>query len=93
MAAGVVRYVGEPLAVVVAEDGYAAEDAAELADLDIEPLPPVLEAAVAADEALGRQSKAKRSAAPAHPIGALVRSTGTGICGNSRILRRSPTLF
>jgi CO/xanthine dehydrogenase Mo-binding subunit len=48
LAAGVVRYVGEPLAVVVAEDGYAAEDAAELADLDIEPLPPVLEAAVAA---------------------------------------------
>jgi carbon-monoxide dehydrogenase large subunit/6-hydroxypseudooxynicotine dehydrogenase subunit gamma len=48
LAADVVRYVGEPLAVVVAEDGYAAEDAAELADLDIEPLPPVLDAAVAA---------------------------------------------
>jgi len=48
LAAGVVRYVGEPLAVVVAEEGYAAEDAAELADLDIEPLPPVLDAAVAA---------------------------------------------
>ena len=48
LAAGVVRYVGEPLAVVVAEDGYAAEDAAELADLDIEPLPPVLDAAAAA---------------------------------------------
>jgi carbon-monoxide dehydrogenase large subunit/6-hydroxypseudooxynicotine dehydrogenase subunit gamma len=48
LAAGVVRYVGEPLAVVVAEDGYAAEDAAELADLDIEPLPPVLDADAAA---------------------------------------------
>ena len=48
LAAGVVRYVGEPLAVVVAEDGYAAEDAAELADVDIEPLPPVLDAAAAA---------------------------------------------
>ena len=47
LAADVVRYVGEPLAVVVAEDGYAAEDAAELADLDIDPLPPVLDAAVA----------------------------------------------
>ena len=35
LAAGMVRYVGEPLAVVVAEDGYAAEDAAELADFDI----------------------------------------------------------
>jgi carbon-monoxide dehydrogenase large subunit/6-hydroxypseudooxynicotine dehydrogenase subunit gamma len=48
LATDVVRYVGEPLAVVVAGDGYAAEDAAELADLDIEPLPPVLDAAAAA---------------------------------------------
>src|SRR5215467_13719256 len=48
LAAGVVRYVGEPLAVVVAGDAYAAEDAAELADLDIEPLPPVLDAAAGA---------------------------------------------
>jgi carbon-monoxide dehydrogenase large subunit len=47
LAAGVVRYVGEPLAVVVAEDAYAAEDAAELVDIDIDPLPPVLTAAAA----------------------------------------------
>ena len=45
LAAGVVRYVGEPLAVVVAEDPYAAEDAAELVDVDIDPLPAVLTAA------------------------------------------------
>jgi len=48
LAAGVVRYVGEPLAVVVAEDAYAAEDAAELVDVDIDPLPAVLTAAAAA---------------------------------------------
>src|SRR5215831_1750047 len=54
LAGDVVRYVGEPLAVVVAEDGYAAEDAAELADLDIEPLPPVLNAAAAAGPAAPR---------------------------------------
>jgi aerobic carbon-monoxide dehydrogenase large subunit len=54
LAADVVRYVGEPLAVVVAEDGYAAEDAAELADLDIEPLPPVLDAAAAAGPGAAR---------------------------------------
>ena len=48
LAAGVVRYVGEPLAVVVAEDPYAAEDAAELVDIDIDPLPAVLDAAAAA---------------------------------------------
>jgi len=50
LAAGVVRYVGEPLAVVVARDAYAAEDAAELVDLDIEPLPAVLDAAAAAGD-------------------------------------------
>jgi carbon-monoxide dehydrogenase large subunit/6-hydroxypseudooxynicotine dehydrogenase subunit gamma len=48
LAAGVVRYVGEPLAVVVAEDAYAAEDAAELVEPDIEPLPAVVDAAAAA---------------------------------------------
>jgi len=48
LADGVVRYVGEPLAVVVAEDAYAAEDAAELVDIDIDPLPAVLTAAASA---------------------------------------------
>ncbi|MCY3805808.1 MAG: xanthine dehydrogenase family protein molybdopterin-binding subunit [bacterium] len=40
-----VRYVGDPVAVVIAEDPYLAEDAAELAFVDIEPLEPVLQAA------------------------------------------------
>ena len=31
-----VRYVGEPVAVVVAEDAYLAEDAAELVEIDID---------------------------------------------------------
>ncbi len=39
-----VRYVGEPIAVVFAEDPYAAEDAANLVVPDIEPLAPVLSA-------------------------------------------------
>lgn len=38
-----VRYVGEPVAVVVAEDRYLAEDAAELIEVEYEPLPPVLD--------------------------------------------------
>ena len=37
------RYVGEPLAVVVARDRYVAEDAAELVAVDYEPLEPVLD--------------------------------------------------
>ncbi|MCY3924834.1 MAG: xanthine dehydrogenase family protein molybdopterin-binding subunit [bacterium] len=44
LAAERVRYVGDPVAVVIAEDAYLAEDAAELAFVDVEPLEPVLEA-------------------------------------------------
>jgi carbon-monoxide dehydrogenase large subunit len=36
-----VRYVGEPVAVVIAEDRYVAEDALERIQVDYEPLPPV----------------------------------------------------
>lgn len=39
-----VRYVGEPVAAVFAEDPYLAEDAAELVVLDIEELPAILHA-------------------------------------------------
>ena len=37
-----VRYVGEPIAVVVADSQALAEDALEAIDVDISPLPPVL---------------------------------------------------
>jgi len=40
-----VRFVGEPIAVVVAESPYLAADAAEMIWADIEPLPPVLDLA------------------------------------------------
>lgn len=38
-----VRYVGEPVAVIVAESRAIAEDAAELIDIDFEPLPAVID--------------------------------------------------
>ena len=38
LAKGTVRYVGEPVAVVFADNAYVAEDAAELVELSIEPL-------------------------------------------------------
>jgi carbon-monoxide dehydrogenase large subunit len=49
-----VRHVGEAVAVILAESRYAAEDAAELVTLDLDPLPPVLdpEAALRPDAAL-----------------------------------------
>jgi CO/xanthine dehydrogenase Mo-binding subunit len=42
LARDVVRYSGEPVAVVVAESRYAAEDGAELVDVEYEPRPAVL---------------------------------------------------
>ncbi|HEX6289322.1 MAG TPA: hypothetical protein VFZ66_09040, partial [Herpetosiphonaceae bacterium] len=38
-----VRYVGEPIAMVVAESRYIAEDAAELIEVEYEPLPAVVD--------------------------------------------------
>ncbi|WP_411278172.1 xanthine dehydrogenase family protein molybdopterin-binding subunit [Gaiella sp.] len=43
-----VRYVGEPIAVVVARDRYLAEDAAELVDVDYDQLDAVLDPVAAA---------------------------------------------
>ena len=42
MAVDRARYVGEPVAAVVAEDRYLAEDATALAEVDYEPLTPVV---------------------------------------------------
>src|SRR5262245_14522508 len=41
---GRVRYVGEPVAAVFAEDAYLAEDAAEQVSVEVRELPPVLDA-------------------------------------------------
>ena len=45
-----VRYVGEPVAVVVATDRYVAEDACEAIRVDYEPLPVVTEAEAAIED-------------------------------------------
>jgi carbon-monoxide dehydrogenase large subunit len=51
LARDVVRWVGEPVAVVVAEGRYQGEDAADLVDVDYEALPPVIDMGDAADDA------------------------------------------
>ena len=43
LAEGEVRFVGDPVALVVAESRSLAEDAAELVEIDYEPLPPVID--------------------------------------------------
>lgn len=49
-----VRYVGEPVVMVVGDDPYSAEDAAELVEVDYEPLDPIttVDKALAADATL-----------------------------------------
>src|SRR5216684_5626510 len=48
LASQVVRYVGEAVAFVVAENRYIAEDAADLVDVDYDPLPVVITPEVSA---------------------------------------------
>lgn len=67
LARGRVRYVGEPVAVVFAEDPYTAEDAANLVFADIEALPAVTDAHAAPVEFL-----------PAHDTEATVIEKGYG---------------
>jgi aerobic carbon-monoxide dehydrogenase large subunit len=47
LAEGEVRFVGDPVALVVAENRYLAEDAAELVEVDYEPLAAVVDYTVA----------------------------------------------
>jgi carbon-monoxide dehydrogenase large subunit len=49
LADAMVRYVGEPVAVVVADSRYVAEDAAELVEVDYEPLAAVVDGLRAVD--------------------------------------------
>lgn len=50
LASDTVRFVGEPLAVLVAEDSSTAADAAELIWADIDPLPPMLDPVASLDD-------------------------------------------
>jgi carbon-monoxide dehydrogenase large subunit len=52
-----VRYVGEPVAMVVARDPYAAEDAGELVDVEIQSYPAIVEL----DDAVSPQARAIHS--------------------------------
>lgn len=58
LASDVLRYVGEPVAIVIAKDAYLAEDAADRVGLEIEELPPILDAQAPPGEwAYGRSTE------------------------------------
>jgi len=69
-----VRFVGEPVAVVVARDRYLAEDAAEMVEVDYEPLPAVVDP--------------ERALEPDAPI--LHEKVGTNLAGNRRLVYGDP---
>lgn len=70
LAGPAVRYVGEPIAVVLAEDAYTAEDAAELVVVDLVEEPVVLDASgpVAAELSLGYGNVEGAFAGAAHVV-------------------------
>jgi aerobic carbon-monoxide dehydrogenase large subunit len=58
LATGRVRYVGDPVAAVFADDPYIAEDAADLVAMEIEELPVVLSAEQLGEFSPGRDTEA-----------------------------------
>lgn len=96
LAAQKVRYVGEPVAVVIARDRYVAEDAAALVAVDYEPLGVVTNPAIAAEEAsallhegLGSNVLLER-VFEAGDITAAKAGTPMTVSGTFRIHRKSP---
>jgi len=69
-----VRFVGEPVAVVVARDRYLAEDAAEMVEVAYEPLPAVVDP--------------ERALEPGAPI--LHEKVGSNLAGNRRLVYGNP---
>ncbi len=80
-----VRFVGEPVAFVVAEDRYVAEDAAELIDVGYEPFPAVMDL----EAALAESSPLVHADVAANRAGRLVQQVGDpdgAFAGAARVL-------
>jgi 2-furoyl-CoA dehydrogenase large subunit len=69
-----VRFVGEPVAVVIARDRYLAEDAADLVEVDYEPLPAVIDP--------------EKALEPDAPV--LHEKVGTNLAGHRRLVYGDP---
>jgi aerobic carbon-monoxide dehydrogenase large subunit len=67
-----VRYVGEPVALVVVEDRYAAEDMADLVQVEYERLPPITDA----EQAMAPDALALHDGATTNLAATLVMGTG-----------------
>ncbi len=69
LAEGKVRFYGDPVAIVIADDKYTARDAIDLIDIDYEPLPAAidLEKAMQPDAPLLYEEYGTNVALPIHP--------------------------
>ncbi len=80
-----VRYVGEPVAVILAESRALAEDAAELAEVDYEPLP----ALASAETALASGATVLHETVPGNVAARWTQGTGdveTAFAGADRVI-------
>src|SRR6516164_5833095 len=84
-----VRHVGEAVAVIVAASRYAAEDAAELVGLDLEPLPAVLDP----EQALAAGATVVHDKFATNLIGAFTIGKGDATAAMARAPRRLKRRF
>ena len=84
-----VRHVGEAVAVIVAENRYAAEDAAQLVELDLEPLPAVLDP----EQALATGATVVHDKFATNLIGAFTIGKGDAAAAMARAPRRLKRRF
>ena len=86
LADGYVRFVGEPIAIVLAESRYLAEDAAELVSVDIEPG----EAVVTAEQALADGAPLVHAELPDNSAGVLPAAENAEL---DAIIENAPHVF
>src|SRR6516164_7749772 len=84
-----VRHVGEAVAVIVAASRYAAEDAAQLVELDLEPLPAVLDP----EQALAAGATVVHDKFATNLIGAFTIGKGDATAAMARAPRRLKRRF
>src|SRR5262249_26383649 len=75
-----VRYIGDPVAAVVAEDRESAEDALELIDVEYEPLPAVSDVLEAAQEGAPLVHEGLKPARAFADMAHVEATGGTNVC-------------
>src|SRR5919206_2521769 len=80
-----VRYIGDPVAAVVAVDRESAEDALELIDVDYEPLPAVFDPVEAARDGAALVHEVLKPSRAFADMAHVEATGGTNLCYNPRV--------